>query len=71
MDAAKGAGAETIVTACPLCQANLDSSQGKDSLPVFYFTELMRLAMCLPGPRKWLKKHLVEPSGLLKSHGLM
>jgi heterodisulfide reductase subunit B len=46
-------GAEVIVTACPLCQLNVDMRQkevnrlaGTDySLPVYYFTEL--ISMCL------------------------
>jgi heterodisulfide reductase subunit B len=46
-------GAEGIVTACPLCQLNVDMRQkevnrltGSDySLPVYYFTEL--ISMCL------------------------
>ena len=45
---AEEAGANCMVTACPLCQANLDTRQAKASkalgkdfhLPIFYFTEL-------------------------------
>jgi heterodisulfide reductase subunit B len=54
---AKAAGVDCIVTACPLCQLNLDMRQ-KDiesrynrqyNLPVFYFTQLLGLAMgCSP-----------------------
>ncbi len=47
------AGAECMVVACSLCHANLDTRQkeaaakhGKEYyLPIFYFTELMGLAM--------------------------
>jgi len=70
---ARRAGAEAIVAACPLCHANLEmrqsgSSEGK--LPVFYFTELIGLALGISQARSWLKKHLVSPFGLLASHGL-
>lgn len=75
--AARRAGAHAIVTACPLCQSNLDSRQnqaqgpGPDSglgwsqaLPVFYITELVGLALGLPGGG-WWKKHLVNVEGLV------
>lgn len=64
---AKDAGADVVVTACPLCQANLDMRQeaaakeyGKElGLPVLYFTELMAIALDLPGARDTLKSHMV------------
>ena len=40
---AKAAGAEMIVTACPLCKYNLEKS-GSD-IPVIYFTELLADAL--------------------------
>ena len=72
-DAACGVGAEALVTACPLCQWNLDSRQntGDRRLPVFYFTELVGLAMGDPNARGWFKKHLINASNLLASHGLL
>jgi heterodisulfide reductase subunit B len=71
-------GAECFVVSCQMCQANLDLSQerisqkfGKDYyLPVFYFTELMGLAMGHPDTPKWLARHLVDPMPLLKMKGL-
>jgi len=42
IDAAKEVEAMAIVTACPLCQSNLEMRQAKGTdLPAFYFTELM------------------------------
>ena len=67
------AGAEAMVTACPLCHANLEMRQtgaDGDKLPVFYFTELIGLALGIAEARAWLGKHLISPSGLLASHGL-
>ncbi len=42
-DSAKGFGAELLITACPLCQYNLNKTQ--DGLPVVYFTELLAEAL--------------------------
>jgi heterodisulfide reductase subunit B len=72
------AKAECFVVSCQMCQANLDLSQerisrkfGKDYyLPVFYFTELIALALGHPEAHKWLAQHLVDPMPLLKKRGL-
>jgi len=70
-EAAQAAGAEALVTACPLCQLNLETRQeGDKPLPVFYFTELLGLALGLP-TSSWFKKHLISPWRLLKSHQLL
>ncbi len=76
---AKEAGANCVVTACPLCQANLDTRQAEISktlgdkvkLPIFYFTELMGLALGSDEAGKWVKKHIVDPGDLLKAHKLL
>jgi heterodisulfide reductase subunit B len=72
MNAAREAGANCVVTACPLCMANLDMrpSEGK-KLPVFYFTELISLAMDLPGSKDTFKSHIFDPQPLLKQLGLI
>jgi len=70
MDHAREAGAEAVVTSCGLCQANLDMRQtGTDPLPVFYFTELMGVAMDLPNRKGWWSKHIVNPGPLLARLG--
>lgn len=56
---AKEAGAEAIVTACPLCQANLEMRQ-KSNFPIFYFTEIIGIAIGVDSD-KWWKKHLINP----------
>ncbi len=71
------AGAECLVVSCQMCQANLDLPQkriaqksGKDYyLPVFYFTELLGLALGHPGADGWLDKHLVDPRPVLRKIG--
>jgi len=72
------AGADCIVTDCPLCQANLDTREqeiaqeaGKTfDLPVFYISELIGLALGLDAA-KWWKRHIVDPRALLAEKGLM
>jgi heterodisulfide reductase subunit B len=82
--AAHEAGAEAMLTACPMCMANVDGRQlyrggaplprpakpDYEPLPIFYFTELMALAYGLP-LNKVLGKHMVEPRPLLKGHGIL
>ena len=78
--AAHEAGAQALVTACPMCMANVDGRQryrggpplprppkpDYEPLPIFYFTELMALAFGL-SLKKVLGKHLVDPRPLLTS----
>ncbi len=76
--AALDAGADAIVTDCPLCQGNLDMRQHEVAqaggvsfyLPVFYITEIIGLAIGAPGAETWWKKHLVDPRTLLKEKNL-
>ena len=44
MEDAKKSGADTVITACPLCLYNLAKNGGSD-LPVVYFTELLAEAL--------------------------
>jgi heterodisulfide reductase subunit B len=71
--AALDAGAMGIVTACPLCMANLDTRQPKTHVPILHFTELTGLA--LGADKKdygvWLKKHINSPIPVLKEKGLI
>jgi heterodisulfide reductase subunit B len=68
---AREAGAQAIVTACPLCQMNLEMRQaGKAHVPIFYFTELMGLAFGLPEARSWFGKHLINTTPVLSEAGL-
>jgi heterodisulfide reductase subunit B len=64
---AREAGADAIVTACPLCQVNLEMRQtAEPKLPTFYFTELLGLAFGVPEAKKWWGKHLIDPHGALQ-----
>jgi heterodisulfide reductase subunit B len=78
-DMAEEAGADCVVTACPMCFSNLDNRQkelsqrtGKEyKVPVFYFSELLGLAFGDPAAPKWLRRHLVDPRPFLKQKGLI
>ncbi len=71
---AEQAGAEAIVVSCPLCQSNLDIFQKdrpKRRIPVFYFTELLRLGFNQIGDPHWFKMHFTDPVPLLQTKGLL
>jgi heterodisulfide reductase subunit B len=63
---ARAAGADAFVSACPLCQANLEMRQsGKEpALPSWYVTELVGAAMGLKGAPTWTARHLVSVGAL-------
>jgi len=71
-------GAHLLVTACPLCQYNLDHKQaemarqhpGFTPLPVLYFTQLMGLALGLNSDDWGWELHHVDPRPVLAGHGL-
>ncbi|GAB6181576.1 CoB--CoM heterodisulfide reductase iron-sulfur subunit B family protein [Desulfotomaculum defluvii] len=65
---AREAGADAVVNSCPLCQTNLEMRrpQGED-IPVFFFTELMGLALGIAEAREWWNKHLVDPEKIVNS----
>jgi heterodisulfide reductase subunit B len=73
---ARARGAQVVVTACPLCQFNLDYSQREkesgfsgDEIPVMYFTQLMAVALGLSEEEWGVEQHYVDPAPLLKEEG--
>ena len=76
---ARRAGADVVVTSCPLCQFNLDRRQeqmalaygGYRPLPVLYFTQLMGLAFGLEPDGYELDQHRMDPRPLLREKGLI
>lgn len=66
--------ADAIVVSCPLCFYNLDSRQEAIAeaypdfkpIPVFYFTQLLSLAMGVDTDRQGFEKHFVDVSPVLK-----
>ncbi len=75
---AKAAGVDCLVTACPLCQLNLDMRQSdveqklgrRYDLPVFFFTQLLGLAMGCSANEVALGSLVVAPRALLESKGI-
>ena len=78
LESAIRSGAELLVTACPLCQYNLDSRQEEMArqhpdfkpLPVLYFTQLMGLALGLDSDDWGWELHHVDPRPVLAKYGL-
>ncbi|MDN5346783.1 MAG: heterodisulfide reductase subunit [Clostridia bacterium] len=76
---AKEAGADCLVTACPLCMSNLDMRQAgvearynvKLGLPVFYFTELMGIAFGYAPKDLGVPRHFVNPIPLLEAREIL
>jgi heterodisulfide reductase subunit B len=76
---AEGAGADMLVTACPLCEYNLGPRQSEvekrypvfNSIPVVYFTQLMALAFRLDEEATAFAGNKPDPRSLLKGKGLL
>ncbi len=65
-------GAQTLVTACPLCQSNLDQSEGQKrdadrfaDMPILYFTQLLGVALGLDTEQYGFEKHCIDPTPVL------
>ena len=75
--AAVEAGANCIVTDCPMCQTNLDTRQGEVNqvfkanydMPIFFISELLGYALGVGDQRGWWKKHIVDPRPVLIRNG--
>ncbi len=76
---AEAAGADILVTACPLCEYNLGPRQDQikkqypsfNSIPVVYFTQLMALAFGLGDEATAFEANRPDPSPLLREKGLL
>ncbi|MEN6388873.1 MAG: CoB--CoM heterodisulfide reductase iron-sulfur subunit B family protein [Syntrophomonas sp.] len=72
-------GAQAVVVACPMCQANLDTrqeaickSKGETRrLPIIYFTQLMGIAFGYSPAELGMKRLLNSPYPLLKRKNLI
>ncbi len=67
MDSAVSSTAHCLVTACAMCQLNLEirgTSQVK--LPIFHFSEVLALALGADNSAAWFSRHLVDPRPLLQ-----
>jgi heterodisulfide reductase subunit B len=75
LEQAVAAGAEAIVTACPLCHVNLDLKQAQVNkylgtdyhVPILYLSQVMGLALGLSADDVMLSKNVVDPAPLVRS----
>ncbi|MEO5351905.1 MAG: CoB--CoM heterodisulfide reductase iron-sulfur subunit B family protein [Magnetococcus sp. XQGC-1] len=68
-------GAHALVTTCPVCQSNLDQSQGtrfgeglspgSAGVPILYFTELLAVALGVSDKEQPFQDHRVDPRPIL------
>jgi heterodisulfide reductase subunit B len=71
LEDARGAGADAIVVACPMCHSNLDFRQkamarrGKAGVPILFLSELVGLALGIEPDRLGLNRHYVSTKALL------
>ena len=77
LDSAVQSGASLIVTACPLCQVNLECYQTQVNsdfgtnfkMPVMYFTQLVGLALGVPRGKLGIGSELVNVAPVLAGAG--
>ncbi len=69
---AMDAGAECIVTACTMCQLNLEIRCALENpIPTLHFSELLSMALSVEDQKKWFPRHIIDPVPLLKKRGLI
>jgi heterodisulfide reductase subunit B len=67
MDQAILAGADCVVTACAMCQLNLElRCRAHKRLPVFSVVELLAYGLGAPDWLAGFKKHLIDPLPLFR-----
>ncbi len=72
IDQAVAARANCLVTACAMCQLNLEircTSLAK--LPIFHFSEVLALALGAEDYEGWFIRHLVDPRPVLQNLSLV
>lgn len=72
IDSAVAAQAHCLVTACAMCQLNLEiRGTSRVKLPIFHFSEVLALALGAEDYEAWFIRHLVDPRPLLQSLALV
>ncbi|MGB8993418.1 MAG: heterodisulfide reductase-related iron-sulfur binding cluster [Desulfobaccales bacterium] len=65
---AAAARADCLVTACAMCQLNLEiRNTGRAKIPIFHFSEILALALGADDYEEWFVRHLVDPRPLLQN----
>jgi heterodisulfide reductase subunit B2 len=73
LQSARGAGAQAIVVACPMCHSNLDFRQSAINMrdkapapmPILFLSQLVGLGLGLDPVRLGLERHFVSPKPVL------
>ena len=85
VDAAKAAGADVIVTSCPLCHLNVDARQAQylqrekkaggagasSGVPILYFTQALGLALGFGEKELALGRSMIDPRPALAAKGVL
>jgi len=79
LEDAESVGADIISVGCPLCHVNLDGRQQQINekfntnfnIPIFYFTELMGLALGIEAQDLGIFKHLTDAEHFLNERALV
>jgi heterodisulfide reductase subunit B len=67
IDSAAKAGADCLVTACAMCQLNLEiRNTRKTRIPIFHFSEILALALGAEDYEKWFVRHIVDPRPIVR-----
>jgi heterodisulfide reductase subunit B len=65
-------GAHCLVTACAMCQLNLEvRATVEPKIPVFHFSEILALALGAEDYEDWFTRHLVDPRPMLQELALV
>ena len=72
IDSAVASKANCLVTACAMCQLNLEiRCTTKTRLPIFHFSEILALALGAEDYETWFVRHLVDPRPVLQNLALV
>lgn len=65
-------GADCVVTACAMCQLNLEiRCSARTKIPVFHFSEILALALGAEDYENWFSRHLVDPRPIIRQLSLV
>jgi heterodisulfide reductase subunit B len=67
ISSAVAAKADCLVTACAMCQLNLEiRNTGRAKIPIFHFSEILALALGADDYEEWFVRHLVDPRPVIR-----
>jgi heterodisulfide reductase subunit B len=67
IQSAADAKADCLVTACAMCQLNLEiRNTNKAKIPIFHFSEILALALGADDYEEWFVRHLVDPRPVIR-----